>query len=101
MRRSPHRTSNTSTVSRGSGSVGERDAALAPAAVAFPYSFAANSIVIDVAERKLYYVLSDNRAYAYPIGVGREGFGWTGTELVSRKQMWPDWHPPPEMRERD
>lgn len=74
---------------------------LAPTTVAFPYSFAANSIVIDVAERKLYYVLADNRAYAYPIGVGREGFGWTGTEAVSRKQMWPDWHPPLEMRERE
>ena len=75
--------------------------ALAPITVAFPHSFAGNSIVIVVAERKLYYVLADNRAYAYPIGVGREGFGWTGTEAVSRKQMWPDWRPPPEMRERD
>jgi lipoprotein-anchoring transpeptidase ErfK/SrfK len=69
--------------------------------VAFPHSFAANTIVIDVGERKLYYVLADHRAYVYPIGVGREGFGWTGTEPVSRKQAWPDWHPPPEMRERD
>ena len=74
--------------------------ALAPITVAFPYSFAGNSIVIVVAERKLYYVLADNRAYAYPIGVGRQGFGWTGTEAVSRKQMWPDWRPPPEMGER-
>jgi lipoprotein-anchoring transpeptidase ErfK/SrfK len=98
--------------SRGHGRAGRRGdvreggprpaiAAVAPATIAFPHSFAANSIVIDVGERKLYYVLSDNRAYAYPIGVGREGFGWTGTEPVSRKQAWPDWHPPPEMRERD
>ena len=40
-------------------------------------------------------------AYAYPIAVGRTGFSWTGTETVSRKQPWPDWHPPPEMRARD
>jgi hypothetical protein len=33
--------------------------------------------------------------------VGREGFNWTGTETVSRKQAWPDWYPPAEMRERD
>jgi hypothetical protein len=46
-------------------------------------------------------VLPDNRAYAYSIGVGREGFDWTGTETISRKQAWPDWHPPSEMRERD
>ena len=37
----------------------------------------------------------------YPISVGREGFNWTGTETISRKQAWPDWHPPQEMRQRD
>lgn len=73
----------------------------APPIVDFHYAYTANSIVIDVSGRKLYYVLADNRAYAYPIGVGREGFGWTGTEKISRKQAWPDWHPPAEMRERD
>ena len=66
-----------------------------------PYEFPVRSIVIDTGGRKLYYVLGDNRAYAYPISVGREGFNWTGTETVSRKQAWPDWHPPAEMRERD
>jgi lipoprotein-anchoring transpeptidase ErfK/SrfK len=75
--------------------------AVSPPIVPFSYDFKANSIVIDVGERKLYYVLADNQAYAYPIGVGREGFGWTGTETISRKQEWPDWHPPAEMRERD
>jgi lipoprotein-anchoring transpeptidase ErfK/SrfK len=69
--------------------------------VNFQYGYPANSIVIDVSERRLYYVLEGQRAYAYPIGVGREGFGWSGTEKVSRKQSWPDWHPPKEMRERD
>jgi len=73
----------------------------APPVVDFPYSYAANSIVIDTGGRRLYYVLAGNRAYAYPIGVGREGFGWSGTEKISRKQAWPDWHPPAEMRERD
>jgi lipoprotein-anchoring transpeptidase ErfK/SrfK len=69
--------------------------------VPFPYSFPANSIVIDTGARKLYYVLADNRAFEYSIGVGRDGFGWTGTETISRKQAWPDWYPPAEMRERD
>jgi lipoprotein-anchoring transpeptidase ErfK/SrfK len=74
---------------------------VAPAVVPFPHDFPANSIVIDTGARKLYYVLPDNRAYAYSIGVGREGFNWTGAEAISRKQAWPDWHPPAEMRERD
>ena len=69
--------------------------------VAFAYDFPGNSIVIDTGGRKLYYVLPDKRAYEYAISVGREGFNWTGTETVSRKQAWPDWHPPAEMRERD
>jgi lipoprotein-anchoring transpeptidase ErfK/SrfK len=72
-----------------------------PPVVEFPYAYAANSIVIDAGARKLYYVLGGNRAYQYSVGVGREGFGWTGSEKVSRKQAWPDWHPPKEMRERD
>jgi lipoprotein-anchoring transpeptidase ErfK/SrfK len=76
-------------------------AALAPPGVPFPHGFPANSIVIDTGARKLYYVLANNRAYEYAIGVGREGFGWTGTETISRKQAWPDWYPPAEMRERD
>ncbi|MBO0763202.1 MAG: L,D-transpeptidase [Hyphomicrobiaceae bacterium] len=78
--------------------------AIAPAAprvVAFPHDFPANSIVINTGGRKLYYVLADNRAYQYSIGVGREGFGWTGNEMISAKQAWPAWYPPAEMRERD
>jgi hypothetical protein len=72
-----------------------------PAVVEFTATFPANSIVIDTGKRKLYYVLEGNRAYEYRISVGREGFNWSGTETVSRKQAWPDWHPPAEMRERD
>jgi lipoprotein-anchoring transpeptidase ErfK/SrfK len=83
------------------GGVRPSIAPLAPPVVPFPYGFPANSIVIDTGARKLYYVLADNRAYEYPIGVGRQGFGWTGAETISRKQAWPDWYPPAEMRERD
>jgi lipoprotein-anchoring transpeptidase ErfK/SrfK len=73
----------------------------APAVVAFPHDFPTSSIVIDTGSRKLYYVLPDKRAFQYPISVGRDGFNWTGAETVSRKQAWPDWYPPAEMRERD
>jgi lipoprotein-anchoring transpeptidase ErfK/SrfK len=76
-------------------------APVAPATVTFAYDFPAHSIVIDTGARALYFVLPDKRAYRYPISVGREGFNWTGTESISRKQAWPDWYPPAEMRERD
>ncbi len=73
----------------------------APSKVAFRSSFAANSIVIDSAGRMLYFILSPSEAYQYPISVGREGFSWTGTEVISRTQEWPDWNPPTEMIARD
>lgn len=72
-----------------------------PPVVAFTYDFPPNSIVIDTGARKLYFVRGDKTAYEYAVAVGREGFNWAGTETVSRKQPWPDWHPPAEMRERD
>ena len=75
--------------------------AQAPAVVAFPYDFAPSSIVIETSSKRLYYVLGNRQAYMYPISVGREGFNWTGTETISRKQVWPDWYPPVEMRQRD
>lgn len=74
----------------------------APPIVSWRYSeHTAGSIVIDSGGRKLYFVLPGNRAFQYPISVGREGFAWAGTEKISRKQAWPDWHPPAEMRKRD
>ena len=73
----------------------------APASIVFPYSYPANSVIIDTSERKLYYVMGDQQAYEYPISVGRDGFSWTGTESISRIQTWPDWYPPSEMRARD
>lgn len=58
------------------------------------------TIIVDTGGRKLYYVLSGNQAYVYPISVGRDGFTWTGTERISRITSWPSWTPPPEMRQR-
>jgi lipoprotein-anchoring transpeptidase ErfK/SrfK len=74
----------------------------APPIVAWRYdAYLPGSIVIDTSGRRLYFVLPGNRAFQYPISVGREGFVWAGTETISRKQAWPDWHPPEEMRKRD
>jgi lipoprotein-anchoring transpeptidase ErfK/SrfK len=60
----------------------------------------AGTIIIDTANTYLYLVLGNGRALRYGIGVGREGFTWTGTERISRMAEWPDWHPPAEMIER-
>ncbi|MGI9476143.1 MAG: L,D-transpeptidase [Hyphomicrobiaceae bacterium] len=58
------------------------------------------TIIVDTKGRKLYYVLPGDRAYSYPISVGRQGFTWTGTERISRIKSWPSWTPPAEMRRR-
>lgn len=72
----------------------------APPIVAFSSAYPAGSIVIDTSARKLYFVRGRMSAFAYPIGVGREGFAWYGAEKVSRIADWPDWYPPAEMRKR-
>jgi lipoprotein-anchoring transpeptidase ErfK/SrfK len=72
-----------------------------PAVVYLERSEQPGTVIVDTGGRMLYYVLSGNRAYAYPISVGREGFNWTGTERVSRIASWPSWTPPPEMRQRE
>ena len=59
------------------------------------------TIIIDSVRHYLYLVLPDRQAVRYGIGVGREGFGWTGIVRVGRKQEWPRWIPPKEMIERD
>ena len=61
----------------------------------------AGSIVVDPRARLLYFVASDGRAVRYGVGVGRQGFSWSGTATVNSKQAWPDWYPPKEMIERD
>jgi len=57
----------------------------------------AGTIVIDTANTYLYYVLGGGRAIRYGVGVGREGFTWAGTQTITRKAEWPDWHPPAQM----
>jgi lipoprotein-anchoring transpeptidase ErfK/SrfK len=65
--------------------------------VAFDTREAPGTIIIDTGNTALYYVLGQGRAIRYGVGVGREGFTWSGVQTISRKAEWPDWHPPAEM----
>jgi lipoprotein-anchoring transpeptidase ErfK/SrfK len=60
----------------------------------------AGTLIVDTPNTYLYYVLGGGRAIRYGVRVGRDGFTWTGTQKISRKAEWPDWHPPTEMIER-
>jgi lipoprotein-anchoring transpeptidase ErfK/SrfK len=55
------------------------------------------TVIIDTGNTALYYVLGSGRAIRYGVGVGREGFTWSGVQTISRKAEWPDWHPPAQM----
>ena len=59
------------------------------------------TIIVDTRGKRLLYVLADNKAYQYPISVGRIGFTWTGTQKISKVADWPTWTPPPEMIARE
>ena len=68
--------------------------------VYFGSNYAPGTIVISTAERRLYLVEPGGQALRYGIGVGRDGFRWSGVHRVSAKREWPGWTPPVEMRRR-
>jgi len=84
--------------------VEEENAGLAPhlqrQVVDYRTKEAPGTIIVDTPNTYLYYVLGDGKALRYGVGVGREGFTWSGVKSVARKQEWPDWYPPKEMIER-
>lgn len=77
------------------------DPAYLPQDVAYDTSEKPGTIVIDTENRFLYLVTGNGEARRYGVGVGKPGFEWRGTHRVTRKQEWPSWHPPAEMRARE
>ena len=63
--------------------------------------YAPGSIIVRTPERALYFVTGSGRAIRYSVGVGREGFQWSGTSRIVDKQEWPTWRPPQVMIERE
>ena len=78
----------------------EADPAFARQTVAYATHEAPGTIVIDPASHFLYLVQGGGKAIRYGVGVGAEGFVWTGRATVHTKQEWPDWYPPAEMLQR-
>jgi lipoprotein-anchoring transpeptidase ErfK/SrfK len=76
------------------------DPAFLRKAVYYPTGEAPGTIVIDPQNHYLYFVQGNGRAIRYGVGVGRQGFGWSGVATIHDKQEWPDWYPPKEMLQR-
>jgi lipoprotein-anchoring transpeptidase ErfK/SrfK len=79
------------------GTVREMPARLKRQVVNYASREAPGTIIIDTPNTYLYYVLGGGQAIRYGIGVGREGFTWSGVQTVTKKAEWPDWTPPAEM----
>jgi lipoprotein-anchoring transpeptidase ErfK/SrfK len=79
------------------GTVREMPARLKRQVVNYATREAPGTIIIDTPNTYLYYVLGGGQAIRYGIGVGREGFTWSGVQTVTKKAEWPDWTPPAEM----
>lgn len=68
--------------------------------VDYKSSKAEGSIIINTKTNELFYVLGYGKAVKYRVATAKKGFEWKGTHKVSRKNVWPDWRPPVEMRKR-
>jgi lipoprotein-anchoring transpeptidase ErfK/SrfK len=79
---------------------GRRGSPIAKAIVDYDTKYKPGSIIVETGERRLYLVLDDGKAMRYGIGVGREGFTWSGTNKITRMAEWPGWTPPAAMRKR-
>jgi len=68
--------------------------------VDFKTNLAVGSVLVDNSDRWLYLIQENGKALRYGVGVGREGFQWSGRNRISRKAEWPGWTPPAAMRKR-
>jgi lipoprotein-anchoring transpeptidase ErfK/SrfK len=78
----------------------QADPAFARKVVAYPSPEPPGTIIVDPGAHFLYLVQPGGQAIRYGVGVGAEGFGWSGIATIHSKQEWPDWYPPAEMLER-
>ncbi|HHN68221.1 MAG TPA: L,D-transpeptidase [Thermopetrobacter sp.] len=59
------------------------------------------TIIINTRQKYLYLVQGNGKALRYGVGVGRQGFTWSGVATIGAMRKFPDWYPPKEMIERE
>jgi lipoprotein-anchoring transpeptidase ErfK/SrfK len=77
-----------------------REQAIPRETVAWKGAEKPGTVVVSTSQRRLYYVLGGGQAVRYGVGVGRQGFSWSGQKTVTMKKEWPDWRPPAQMLAR-
>jgi lipoprotein-anchoring transpeptidase ErfK/SrfK len=68
--------------------------------IAWNNPYAAGTVVVSTSRRRLWLIKGKDRAIEYGVGVGREGFTWSGAKTVTMKKEWPSWRPPEQMLRR-
>ncbi|MEL6921384.1 MAG: L,D-transpeptidase [Pseudomonadota bacterium] len=69
--------------------------------VANPFpQYAPGTVIVDPQNFYLHLVEEDGRAMRYGIGVGRQGFAWSGDAVIQYKRKWPRWKAPDDMVRR-
>lgn len=79
---------------------GRRGSSIPKQTVDYETTYKPGTIIVETSERRLYFVLEDGKAIRYGVGVGREGFTWSGKDRITRTAEWPGWTPPAAMRKR-
>lgn len=79
---------------------GEIDPKYARQRVRYETRHPPGTVIVDPDAKLLYLVQEGGYAMRYGVGVGREGFGWSGTATIERKAQWPTWTPPADMIKR-
>lgn len=82
------------------GGGGKRGSSIKKEVVEYSTRYKPGTIVVETSERRLYLVLPEGKALKYGIGVGRDGFRWSGQHRITRTAEWPGWTPPAAMRKR-
>ena len=82
------------------GGGGKKGSSIKKEVVEYATKHKPGTIVVETSERRLYLVLPEGKALKYGIGVGRDGFRWSGQHRITRTAEWPGWTPPAAMRKR-
>jgi lipoprotein-anchoring transpeptidase ErfK/SrfK len=96
----PWRWSNPDEMSQSVGRNYGTSSPIPRTTVSYTGQYKPGTIVINTPERRLYLVTGNGQAIRYGIGVGRDGFRWSGVKRISAKKEWPGWTPPAQMRQR-
>lgn len=65
--------------------------------VNFSSPYPVGTVIVNTKTYFLHLIQEGGKAMRYGVGLGRQGFEWSGEGVIQWKQDWPKWTPPDEM----